>query len=88
MASPIGVCGRRRDSRENGVKLFADDEGRLRILDGMPDGVGGVCRTWWSNGDAENCDEAKAETLSKPVKYEKDSEFGSFMVLDELEAYE
>lgn len=70
------------------MKLEADDEGPLRILDGMPDGVSGVCRAWWSSGDAEYWDGAMAETLSKPVKYEKDSEFKSFMVLDELETYE
>jgi hypothetical protein len=79
MPSPRGVCGRRRGK---GVKLDADDTGRLRDLDDIPDGVGGVCRTSKSNGEAENRDEAIADTLSKPAKYEKDSEFGSFMVLE------
>lgn len=68
MASPSGVCGRRRDPREKGMELDADDAGRLRSRDGTPDGVGGVCKTSKSNGDAEICDEATADTLSKPAK--------------------
>jgi hypothetical protein len=65
------------------VKLDADDAGRLD-RDGIPDGVGGVRRTSKSNDEAEYCDEAMAETLSKPAKYEKDSEFGSLTVLELL----
>jgi hypothetical protein len=85
MPSLSGVCVWRR---ENGVGLDADDAGRSLVdRDGIPDGVGGVCRTSKSNGEARP-DEAMADTLSKPAKYEKDSEFGSLMVLELLDMYE
>jgi hypothetical protein len=65
MPSPSGVCGL---WRLKGAKLDADDAGRLLVRDDIPDGVSGVRRTSKSNGEEEYCDEAIAETLSKPAK--------------------
>jgi hypothetical protein len=47
-----------------------------RLLDAIPAGVPGVRKISKSNAEScnENCDDAAADTLSKPEKYEKDSE--------------
>jgi hypothetical protein len=85
IASPYGVCGRRR---VKGTELDADEAGRL--LDCGLDGVGGFEST--SKSNAEYCDEyceevAAADALSKPAKYENGSEV-MFIAAEDVPACE